>query len=145
VAAGAGLTAVLDRLAAVPAANTTMLAALAGEARAAMLAAPVPDPIAHAVVDGYRRLGPDVPVAVRSSATAEDLPHASFAGQQDTLPQRGRPRGGAAGCPTLPGVPVDGPPSPIEPPTASIRARCARRSSSGWSTPRLRRSSRPTR
>jgi phosphoenolpyruvate synthase/pyruvate phosphate dikinase len=82
--AGAGLTAVLDRLVAVPATDTTMLAALAGEARAAMLAAPVPDPIAHAVVDGYRRLGPDVPVAVRSSATAEDLPHASFAGQQDT-------------------------------------------------------------
>ena len=27
---------------------------------------------------------PDVPVAVRSSATAEDLPGASFAGQQDT-------------------------------------------------------------
>ena len=84
VAAGAGLTAVLDRLAATPAADTTTLAALAGEARAAMLAAPVPDPVAHAVVDGYRRLGPDVPVAVRSSATAEDLPHASFAGQQDT-------------------------------------------------------------
>ena len=84
VAAGAGLTAVLDRLAAAPAADTTTLAALAGEARAAMLAAPVPDPVAHAVVDGYRRLGPDVPVAVRSSATAEDLPHASFAGQQDT-------------------------------------------------------------
>ena len=32
----------------------------------------------------YRALGPDVPVAVRSSATAEDLPSASFAGQQDT-------------------------------------------------------------
>jgi hypothetical protein len=86
VAAGAGLTAVLDRLAATPAADTTTLAALAGEARAAMLAAPVPDPVARAVVDGYRRLGPDVPVAVRSSATAEDLPHASFAGQQDTYP-----------------------------------------------------------
>ena len=45
---------------------------------------PVPDPVAQAVVDGYGRLGADVPVAVRSSATAEDLPHASFAGQQDT-------------------------------------------------------------
>ena len=31
-----------------------------------------------------RLLGDDVPVAVRSSATAEDLPEASFAGQQDT-------------------------------------------------------------
>ncbi|MGO1225528.1 MAG: PEP/pyruvate-binding domain-containing protein [Brachybacterium sp.] len=33
----------------------------------------------------YAALGEDVPVAVRSSATAEDLPGASFAGQQDTL------------------------------------------------------------
>ncbi|QVQ52605.1 pyruvate, water dikinase [Spiractinospora alimapuensis] len=33
----------------------------------------------------YARLGEDTPVAVRSSATAEDLPEASFAGQQDTL------------------------------------------------------------
>ncbi len=32
----------------------------------------------------YRAMGDDVPVAVRSSATAEDLPYASFAGQQDT-------------------------------------------------------------
>ena len=85
VAATAGFTTVLDRLAATPVSGTTTLAALAGEARAAMLAAPVPDLVARAVVDGYRRLGPDVPVAVRSSATAEDLPHASFAGQQDTF------------------------------------------------------------
>ncbi|GAA4284240.1 phosphoenolpyruvate synthase [Brevibacterium daeguense] len=37
-----------------------------------------------AVVAAYRRLG-SPPVAVRSSATAEDLPDASFAGQQDTF------------------------------------------------------------
>ncbi|MEV4119807.1 PEP/pyruvate-binding domain-containing protein [Micromonospora sp. NPDC049645] len=36
------------------------------------------------VVDAYERLGAG-PVAVRSSATAEDLPDASFAGQQDTV------------------------------------------------------------
>ncbi|MEV8593581.1 PEP/pyruvate-binding domain-containing protein [Streptomyces sp. NPDC052012] len=35
------------------------------------------------VLAAYERLGGG-PVAVRSSATAEDLPHASFAGQQDT-------------------------------------------------------------
>ena len=56
----------------------------AGEARAAFLAAPIPSAITRAVVEAYRRLGADVPVAVRSSATAEDLPTASFAGQQDT-------------------------------------------------------------
>ncbi|MDQ1530921.1 MAG: rifampicin phosphotransferase, partial [Microbacteriaceae bacterium] len=58
----------------------------AGAARAAVLAAPVPEPVADAVRDAYARLesGGAGPVAVRSSATAEDLPGASFAGQQDT-------------------------------------------------------------
>jgi len=37
------------------------------------------------VAAAYAALGDDVPVAVRSSATAEDLPEASFAGQQDTI------------------------------------------------------------
>lgn len=60
------------------------LTALAGRARQALLAAPIPAAIAAAVAAGYARLGHDVPVAVRSSATAEDLPFASFAGQQDT-------------------------------------------------------------
>ena len=36
------------------------------------------------ITDAYAALGDGVPVAVRSSATAEDLPEASFAGQQDT-------------------------------------------------------------
>ena len=40
--------------------------------------------VAAAVTAAYAALGADVPVAVRSSATAEDLPGASFAGQQDT-------------------------------------------------------------
>jgi phosphoenolpyruvate synthase/pyruvate phosphate dikinase len=35
-------------------------------------------------VTAYAGLGDAAPVAVRSSATAEDLPDASFAGQQDT-------------------------------------------------------------
>jgi rifampicin phosphotransferase len=43
----------------------------------------VPAPIAAAALEAYRALGGG-PVAVRSSATAEDLPGASFAGQQDT-------------------------------------------------------------
>ena len=57
---------------------------LAGQARAAIEAAPIPAAVAGAVEQAYTALGPDVPVAVRSSATAEDLPFASFAGQQDT-------------------------------------------------------------
>ncbi|HWM59874.1 MAG TPA: PEP/pyruvate-binding domain-containing protein [Pseudonocardia sp.] len=59
--------------------------ALAARARAALTGAPVPEAIAEAVRAGYAQLGADVPVAVRSSATAEDLPAASFAGQQDTF------------------------------------------------------------
>ncbi|MFZ5812431.1 MAG: phosphoenolpyruvate synthase [Thermodesulfobacteriota bacterium] len=47
-----------------------------------------PDDLRKAITDAYRRLedqyGKDVDVAVRSSATAEDLPDASFAGQQET-------------------------------------------------------------
>jgi rifampicin phosphotransferase len=46
-------------------------------------AAPVSDDLAAAIVAAYRALGQPA-VAVRSSATAEDLPAASFAGQQDT-------------------------------------------------------------
>jgi len=44
----------------------------------------VPRDVADAIRDGYRALGGGR-VAVRSSATAEDLPEASFAGQQDTI------------------------------------------------------------
>ncbi len=57
---------------------------LAGRARAALLAAPLSPATAAAVRSAYAELGDEVAVAVRSSATAEDLPAASFAGQQDT-------------------------------------------------------------
>jgi pyruvate,water dikinase len=58
--------------------------------RNAILAAPLPEDIERDVRKAYRELsrmegkGKPVDVAVRSSATAEDLPGASFAGQQDT-------------------------------------------------------------
>ena len=59
------------------------------EARALMLDTPLPGSVHEAIVDGYRRLCDrtrrSCEVAVRSSATAEDLPEASFAGQQDTI------------------------------------------------------------
>ncbi|MDQ5854739.1 MAG: phosphoenolpyruvate synthase, partial [Actinomycetota bacterium] len=60
------------------------ISSIAEPARTAILAASVPTAITDAVERAYRALGHDVPVAVRSSATAEDLPWASFAGQQDT-------------------------------------------------------------
>ncbi|MEV0229480.1 PEP/pyruvate-binding domain-containing protein [Nonomuraea sp. NPDC050786] len=58
---------------------------LAERARRHLLEAPVPAAVHEAIVKSYAELGDDVPVAVRSSATAEDLPFASFAGQQDTF------------------------------------------------------------
>ena len=61
------------------------LATLAAKARALVLDAEVPAGIVAAVRAAYAALGADAPVAVRSSATAEDLPFASFAGQQDTF------------------------------------------------------------
>ena len=51
--------------------------------RAAFATVPIPAPTAEAIVKAYHELGQG-PVAVRSSATAEDLPGAAFAGQQDT-------------------------------------------------------------
>ncbi|MEU9830161.1 PEP/pyruvate-binding domain-containing protein [Streptosporangium sp. NPDC048047] len=44
----------------------------------------VPGETAAEILAAHAKLGDDVPVAVRSSATAEDLPGMSFAGQQDT-------------------------------------------------------------
>ncbi|SDP15600.1 pyruvate, water dikinase [Arthrobacter sp. ok909] len=61
------------------------LASLAAKARAMVLDAAVPAGIDAAVRAAYAALGDDTAVAVRSSATAEDLPFASFAGQQDTF------------------------------------------------------------
>jgi pyruvate,water dikinase len=51
--------------------------------RAAFEAVVIPDQLWQAIARGYARLGGG-PVAVRSSATTEDLPEATFAGQQDT-------------------------------------------------------------
>ena len=58
---------------------------IAVRARSLVLDAGLPAGIAEAVRSAYEALGHNVPVAVRSSATAEDLPFASFAGQQDTF------------------------------------------------------------
>ncbi|WP_442959751.1 PEP/pyruvate-binding domain-containing protein [Pseudarthrobacter sp.] len=71
-------------LQATPDGDLPALAALASRARGIIQNAPVPTEVAAAVEQAYAALGDNVPVAVRSSATAEDLPSASFAGQQDT-------------------------------------------------------------
>jgi phosphohistidine swiveling domain-containing protein len=47
-------------------------------------ASEVPSALVDAITAAYQRLGTDAAVAVRSSATAEDLPEASFAGQMES-------------------------------------------------------------
>ncbi|MEG4859246.1 phosphoenolpyruvate synthase [Microcoleus sp. K1-B6] len=58
------------------------------QARALILDTPFPRELQAAIADAYEKLcdryGDSTDVAVRSSATAEDLPDASFAGQQET-------------------------------------------------------------
>ncbi|MDD5214930.1 MAG: phosphoenolpyruvate synthase [Methylococcales bacterium] len=64
------------------------LAKRARKAREIIYAAPLPDDLQQQILAAYKQLqneyGEELSVAVRSSATAEDLPTASFAGQQDT-------------------------------------------------------------
>ncbi|MBI3115580.1 MAG: phosphoenolpyruvate synthase [Candidatus Kerfeldbacteria bacterium] len=59
------------------------------QVRQTILNAALPPELEAAIVENYRKLegqyGQNVDVAVRSSATAEDLPDASFAGQQETF------------------------------------------------------------
>jgi pyruvate,water dikinase len=84
VAADAGLEPTLAALAGTQPEDTARLAELATEARSHLSDASVPDVLGRAIAEAYGELGDGEPVAVRSSATAEDLPQASFAGQQDT-------------------------------------------------------------
>ena len=55
--------------------------------REAILASPLPDKLMQRIESAWSEMsdGQDIAVAVRSSATAEDLPDASFAGQQETF------------------------------------------------------------
>ncbi|MGH8259750.1 MAG: phosphoenolpyruvate synthase, partial [Steroidobacteraceae bacterium] len=63
------------------------LAATGARIREWMLATPLPPAFQREVLGAFRHMsaGRDIAVAVRSSATAEDLPQASFAGQQETF------------------------------------------------------------
>ena len=67
--------------------DVTKLAATGAKIRGWILATPFPPEIEKAVLEELRKMsaGQEIAVAVRSSATAEDLPEASFAGQQETF------------------------------------------------------------
>ncbi len=68
--------------------NVSDLANKAQQARDLVYSAPLPDDLQQEILNAFQQLQQQYPedltVAVRSSATAEDLPTASFAGQQDT-------------------------------------------------------------
>ncbi len=65
--------------------DVVALSRVGAQIRSWIIDAPLPGVLVDAVTAAYARLGEDVAVAVRSSATAEDLPDASFAGQQETF------------------------------------------------------------
>jgi pyruvate,water dikinase len=84
-----GLAAEIDTLLdGLDAEDVTVVDELSATIRDAFLSREVPTPIADELSRAFaalqERFSEEQPVAVRSSATAEDLPDASFAGQQDT-------------------------------------------------------------
>ena len=85
VAANHLQTGILRALKNIDTARPDSLESASGQIRTLFTEALIPDDLAEAILQAYGGLPGGLPsVAVRSSATAEDLPEASFAGQQDT-------------------------------------------------------------
>ena len=81
---------VLDILDQIDINDTKALQAAAEEIKSIIIETPIPDDMVMFIKEAYNQLcqrvgEDDTDVAIRSSATAEDLPEASFAGQQDTF------------------------------------------------------------
>ena len=76
-----------DRLATLDVDDIDALNAAGRDIRGWILDAPLPEKLMQAIGGAWDEMsgGKDIAVAVRSSATAEDLPDASFAGQQETF------------------------------------------------------------
>src|SRR6184192_2866363 len=74
----------LDRLSRLKPDDREAIRALSAEIRRTLEGIAIPDDVAAAITRPLTQLGAQAAYAVRSSATAEDLPTASFAGQQDT-------------------------------------------------------------
>ena len=74
----------LDRLSRLNPDDREAIRSLSAEIRRTLEAIAIPDDLAAAITGALARLGEEAAYAVRSSATAEDLPTASFAGQHDT-------------------------------------------------------------
>ena len=76
-----------ESLASLDVEDVVKLAAVGAQIRQRILSTPFPPGLEKAVRESLREMsgGREIAVAVRSSATAEDLPEASFAGQQETF------------------------------------------------------------
>ena len=74
----------LDRLSRLEPDDRETISALSAELRRTIHEVAIPDDLATAITRALARFGEEAAYAVRSSATAEDLPTASFAGQHDT-------------------------------------------------------------
>jgi pyruvate,water dikinase len=75
----------LDRLSRLRPEDREGIGNLSAEIRRSLIALVIPDDVTTAITRALAHLGERSTYAVRSSATAEDLPTASFAGQQDTF------------------------------------------------------------
>ncbi|MEE4534932.1 phosphoenolpyruvate synthase [Bacillus velezensis] len=78
------LQALLDQLTMLKVENRNQIGEVSKKIRQTIMEAEIPSDVVKAVACQLSRFGEEHAYAVRSSATAEDLPHASFAGQQDT-------------------------------------------------------------
>jgi rifampicin phosphotransferase len=74
----------LDRLSLLKLQDGDKISELSSEIRGVIEAISIPQDIAEEIADYLKKFGEQIAFAVRSSATAEDLPTASFAGQQNT-------------------------------------------------------------
>jgi pyruvate,water dikinase len=74
----------IDRLSLLKAEDRDKIRELSAEIRSSIERTPISEDIAEEIADYLTQFGEKQAFAVRSSATAEDLPTASFAGQQDT-------------------------------------------------------------
>ncbi len=76
--------ALLDRLTMLRVEDLDQIGEISGKIRQIIMEIEIPSDVVEAVTHYLSHLGEEHAYAVRSSATAEDLPYASFAGQQDT-------------------------------------------------------------
>jgi phosphoenolpyruvate synthase/pyruvate phosphate dikinase len=78
------LQSLLDQLSRLNAGDRDLIAEISRKIRQIIMEAEIPSDVVKAVAHYHTQYGDKHAYAVRSSATAEDLPHASFAGQHDT-------------------------------------------------------------